>query len=146
MKKLTFFLCALSLLLLVRWRSPAQEAPVYQVIVHPGNPVTSLSKSDVSKYLLRKIPRWDHGELVQPVDLNAKSALRKVFSKDVHGRSAGSVKSYWQRQIFSGGKVPPPELNSEDEVVTFIKDKPGAIGYVSTDSPVDGVKVVTVTE
>ncbi len=146
MKKLTLFILALSLLLLIPWSSPAQEAPPYQVIVHPDNPVTTMAKSDVSKYLLKKIIRWDKGEMVEPVDLNAKSAVRKAFSKDVHGRSASSVKSYWQRQIFSGGKVPPPEMNGEDEVVAFVKENPGAIGYVSGDTSVDGVQVVELTE
>ncbi len=62
-------------------------------------------------WLLKERSRWDDSSSVQPVDLDSKSPTREEFSRDVHGRSVTSIKNYWRRQIFSGNKVPPPEVS-----------------------------------
>jgi hypothetical protein len=54
------------------------------------------------------------------------------------------VKSYWQQLIFSGRGVPPPELDTEEEVIRYVGRHPGALGYVSSYGEVGGVKVVIV--
>jgi len=54
------------------------------------------------------------------------------------------VKSYWQQQIFSGRDVPPVEKSSDAQVVAFVKQNPGAIGYVAEGTDTAGTKVVTV--
>lgn len=120
--------------------SPAAET-AYVVIVHPDNPAKSVTKSELSQLLLKSRPRWEHGPAVEPVDLDSKSHVRQAFSKDIHGRSASSIKNYWQR-IFSGHGVPPPELASESQVVAFVKSHPGAIGYVSAEARLNGVKIL----
>lgn len=120
----------------------AQEKTPYVVIVHPGNPAKSVSKKKVSRILLKEISKWDSGQPAQPVDLDSKSPVRSVFSKDVHGRSVGSIKNYWQRQIFSGDGVPPPEVANDAAVIAYVKTHPGAIGYVSAGATLDGVKAL----
>ena len=120
----------------------AQEAPPYRVIVHPDNPADSLTKSEISQFLLKKKSRWKHGTPVEPVNLDDTSAVREAFSKDVHGRSVSSIKDYWQRQIFSGDGVPPPEVASDSKAIAFVKSHPGGIGYVSASARLNGVKVL----
>ncbi len=120
----------------------AQEKTPYVVIVHPGNPAKSVSKKRVSRILLKEISKWDGGISAQPVDLDSKSDVRGEFSKDVHGRSVSSIKNYWQRQIFSGDGVPPPEVADDAAVIAYVKTHPGAIGYVSAGTALDGVKAL----
>ncbi len=146
MKKSILLVLCLALLFLGRRAPMAQEPALFQVITHADNPVASLSKTEVSKILLKKVSEWDSGEPVQAVDQGGKQAVREVFSKEIHGRSASSIQRYWQRQIFSGKGVPPPELEDDLEVVAFVAQNAGAIGYVSKDAPVDGVKVLDITE
>ena len=116
----------------------------YKVIVNENNQVSSLDKKQVSKFLLKKALRWEDGTAVDPVDLAPSSAVREAFSEDVHGRSVASIKNYWQRQIFSGANTPPAEVGSDAEVIAYVRSNPGAIGYVSTGAPLDGVKAVSV--
>jgi hypothetical protein len=54
------------------------------------------------------------------------------------------VRSYWQQLIFSGRDVPPPELDSDADVVKYVSKHAGAIGYVSGNGDLAGVKVVIV--
>lgn len=59
-------------------------------------------------------------------------------------RSVEAVRSYWQQRIFSGRDVPPPELDTDEEVVRYVLKHDGAVGYVSAGADIDGLKVISV--
>ncbi len=146
MKIKRFMILACALAAMGFFSMPAQAQEIgYRVIVHPDNPASSISKNDLSRFLLKKKKRWDHGVPVDPVDLDSKSAVRATFTKDVHGRSVSSIKNFWQRQIFSGREVPPPEVASDAAVIAHVQSNPGGIGYVSASAQLDGVKEIAIS-
>jgi len=119
----------------------------YVVIVNEQNSVTSASRVLVSRFFLKKASHWDSGSLVLPVDLPPESPVRVAFSKHVLSKSVGSIKAYWQQQIFSGREVPPPEKSDETDVLEFVKANRDAIAYVSPDAVLPrGVRVLMVTD
>ncbi|KAB2866590.1 MAG: phosphate ABC transporter substrate-binding protein [Bacteroidales bacterium] len=120
------------------------QAQSFKVIVNNNNPNTTLSTGELSSIFLKKTSKWSNGEKVVPVDLNADSPIREAFSKNVHKKSVGSIKSYWQQYVFAGSGTPPVEKNSDTEVVEFVKKNTGAIGYISSGADASGVKVITV--
>jgi ABC-type phosphate transport system substrate-binding protein len=124
----------------------ATAAADYVVIVHPSNPVGSLARTEASRLFLRSSTRWPNGESVKPVDLSKTSAIRAAFTKEILGRSMGAIDQYWTQSVFSGRAVPPPEKRSDAEVVGFVRENPGAIGYVSQGASTDGVKRVSVRD
>jgi hypothetical protein len=66
------------------------------------------------------------------------------FSADVLRQPLVEVQMYWQRQIASG-HVPPPVKTSDEEIVSYVASTPGAIGYVSAETPLpDSVRPVVV--
>lgn len=113
---------------------------VFRLIVHKSFPFDEITKSRLSQVLLKKSTTWSDGKRTFPVDLGGRSEVREALSREIHGRSLASIKSYWQRQIFSGTSVPPPELDSDQEILEFVRRQPGAIGYISSNTPFDGVK------
>jgi ABC-type phosphate transport system substrate-binding protein len=116
----------------------------YRVIVNPANPNAILERRFVADAFLKKSTRWPGGETIRPVDLGSDSPVRRRFSEEVLGRSVAAVKSYWQQLIFSGRAIPPPELDSEEEVIRYVTRYPGAVGYVSSFGELTGVRVVFV--
>jgi len=122
----------------------AAPPPVYVVIVHPSNPTTSADRKFLEDAFLKKTTRWDHGEVIRPVDQVPDSPVRRKFSEEVLRRSVAAVRSYWQQLIFSGRDVPPPELASDEDVVKYVLKYPGAVGYVSGSADTNGAKIVSV--
>lgn len=118
----------------------------FRIIVHADTPETTLSRAEVSDLLLKKQTKWQSGSAVKPVDLASGSAVRETFSLAVHGRSVDRVKNYWQRRIFSGREVPPPELDSSQAVAEFVRRTPGSIGYVGDDVDTPAVNTVTLSD
>ncbi|HEV8582245.1 MAG TPA: hypothetical protein VGX68_24505 [Thermoanaerobaculia bacterium] len=124
-------------------RSGAAEPAL--VIVNSANPVSGMHAEEVSEAFLKKAPRWPDGVEIVPVDLSEGSAVREAFSRRVHSKPAAAVKAYWQRMIFSGREVPPPEKATGADVVAFVRTNRGAIGYVGIDTVLgSGVKVIRI--
>lgn len=123
---------------------PTAKTAGFNIIVNPATDVTSLSKKQVSSLFLKKVKTWNDDLKVLPIDLPAGTETREIFSKDIHGKSVSAVKAYWQTRVFSGHDVPPLEKESDASVVEFVRSNPGAIGYVSADADLRGVKVIVI--
>ena len=122
----------------------AQESQ-FKIVVSSQNPVGLLSRDEAAKLFLRKTSIWQDGKPVLPVELPEASAVRHAFTHSILGKDMDALKNFWQQSIFSGRAVPPPERDSDADVLDYIRKYPGAIGYVSASTPLSAdVKVVTV--
>ena len=125
----------------------AQTGADFKVIVNSANPVTTLPRDTVNRMFLRKMTTWPDGQTVAPVDQNTNSASRRAFSKAILGKDSAEIAAYWNQQIFSGRGLPPPMKPSDNEVLSYVRDYPHAIGYVAADAKIgEGVKVVAVRD
>ncbi len=118
----------------------------FKVITNNAFPSSTVSKGELKNLYLGKTSRWRDGAKADPVDLPSDSEAREAFSEEVLGKPVSAVKSNWQRLIFSGKGVPPPEVSGDREAVSFVKGRSGAVGYVSDGAATEGVKVLTVTD
>ena len=138
------FLALLLVSLVVCATAAGQQGPGYRVIVNPANRATELDRQFLTDAFLKKITTWLDGEVIHPADLAPDSPVRRAFTHDVMNRSVEAVKGYWQQRIFSGRDVPPPEFETDDEVVRFVLKHEGGVGYVSTSAKIGDCRVVTV--
>ena len=139
------FPLALALVLTTPPRVESQNVS-YRVVVHVSNPITRLTREQVSQIFLRKIALWDNRRPVLPVDRAPDSPIRRSFTKQVHRRTIASVQTYWQQQTFAGRGVAPPERASDADVLAYIRRFPNGVGYVDADASLGtDIKVVIVT-
>lgn len=138
------FLALVLFTVVVCTTAAGQQSAGYKVIVHPNNPATALDRRFLTDAFLKKITTWPSGDVIRPADLAPDSPVRRAFTHDVMNRSVESVKGYWQQRIFSGRDVPPPEFDTDDEVVQFVLKHEGGIGYVSSAAKVGDCHIVTV--
>lgn len=120
--------------------------PRYWVVVNPANPAITLRREEVSRLFLKKITRWADGRTAVPVDLVESAPARDAFSRDVHHRPTSAIKKYWQQMVFSGQSAPPPEVATEQDVLDMVRSDPAAIGYVSDEVTLLGVKILDIVE
>jgi ABC-type phosphate transport system substrate-binding protein len=123
----------------------AQDA-TYRVVVHRTNPVSQLTRDQVSRMFLRKITQWDDRQPVLPVDQTADAPVRRSFTKQVHQKTIAAIQTWWQQQTFAGVAVAPPERAGDRDVLDYIRRYPNAIGYVRADTPLGAdLKTLAVT-
>jgi ABC-type phosphate transport system substrate-binding protein len=118
----------------------------YRVIVHPGVKGTQIPRAALSSLFLKQASKWGDGTAAHPVDQSVRSPVRQAFPASVLRQGLVEVQVYWHRQM-GAGKVPPPVKTSDEDVVAFVASTPGAIGYVSAETPLpDSVRQVAVID
>jgi ABC-type phosphate transport system substrate-binding protein len=138
----------ISLLLVALCAGPAVatvSAQAAVVVVNAANPATAITKDQLGKAFMKKLAKWDNGAAVAPVDQAGGTPVREAFYKEVVGKSSSTMKVYWQQMTLTGSAAPPAEKPGNAEVLAFVRDNPGAIGYVAPGTPLGaGVKAVPV--
>lgn len=109
-------------------RASAQTG--FVVVVNVTNPASSIGRSQLAALFTKKEQSWGDGTPAFPVDLPADDPTREAFTAAIHGKSAQAIRAYWQQQIFSGRQVPPPERDSDEQVLAYVRTTVGAVGYV----------------
>lgn len=124
--------------------SPSTPRPGFQVIRNPDNPIDAVDRQFLEDAFLKKKTSWPTGAVIRPVDLAPAAPVRRRFSDEVLRRPVDAIRSYWQQRIFAGRELPPPELETDADVVRFVLREPGAVGYVSSTAALNGTKVLNI--
>ena len=137
------FLCTLAtaVLLLTLWPAHAANAETLAVIVAQSHAGSVVKPDELSLIYLRKRLYWKNGIRIQPVNLATDSSLRRLFSRQILGSQPESQTEYWNVQYYHGIS-PPHVVNSQEAVLRFVADTPGAIGYISACKADKRVNVV----
>lgn len=131
----------LALAALAPGRARAQTS--FVVVVNMTNPATSIGRSELAALFTKREQAWRDGTPAFPVDLPADDPTREAFTAAIHGKSSQAIRAYWQQQIFSGRQVPPPERDSDEQVLAYVRSTVGAVGYVRPTARLGpGVKVL----
>jgi hypothetical protein len=130
--KLRQKLIALAIVSLVTLGSTAYAADLYVI----SNSGTTVSAADVREIFLGEKQIAGSLKLI-PVD---NAAAQDQFLSKVMKMEAAKYTASWTKKSFRDGVSPPPVKGSDAETLEFVKQTPGAVGYLSS-SPA-GVNVV----
>lgn len=100
------------------------------VIVARDAPTQAPDAGTLRDIYLKKIFLDAAGHRLIPVNLPADAPLREAFSQALFRKSSDELQGYWNQNYFHGIN-PPYVLASQDAVVRFVAQTPGAIGYVA---------------
>ena len=103
--------------------TPERGGPAYQIIVHPANRIEAVDREFLSNAYLKKVATWRNDLTIRPVQLSRRFPQRDQFTREVLRKSPSQLRSYWNRQIFSGKGVPPLELESQEAVISELDTK-----------------------
>jgi ABC-type phosphate transport system substrate-binding protein len=111
----------------------AAEARSFQIVVHPSVEGSKISRSVLAEIYQKDIIRWGNRVRIRPVDQSSQAPVRRAFTEEILGRSLGEVQEYWTQRLAVNRELPPSTKASDEEVLAFVADNKGAIGYVSAD-------------
>ncbi len=111
------------------------------VIISNDNPIAfkdnpALSVDVVKSYFLRKgRKKWSEmNKDILPVDRKKNCPERELFYAKVLNKNAFEVESYFIEQQYQSGDEPPHKFSSDKEIIEFVGDEIGAIGYININS------------
>lgn len=131
---------ALLLILGILWASPGQAGGLL-VIVSTQVPDATISAEQLADIYMLKKNFWADKTQVVPVNREASSTVREKFSEAIFKLSPQELAEFWNRLRFQG-KLPPLIQTSDEAVLGFVRNVPGAIGYINANQAVSGVKIL----
>ena len=114
------------------------------VITHTGIDEIGLSKSKLAKIYLGKLKRYSNGEKIRVVNLPKSSMAYKKFHKIVVKKTDAALNRYWSKLKYTGKGKPPKTLATTREVIKWVANTKGAIGYIDGKYLNKSVKVVLI--
>jgi len=138
-KKILIFmllLCALGFVFVV----PAFA----KVLIIANNSVAqeSLNKEDIQNIFLGKMAKWPDNSSINFA--TSETDVHEEFLKTYINRSSDQFRNYWRKMVFTGKGQKPKAFKTDEELIQFVSETSGAIGYVSTDATIKNVKTITV--
>ncbi len=115
-------------------------APAAVVIVAHAN-VRKLDATQVQRIYTGRMVEFA-GQALLPVNLAPGHPLRQRFLNDYLQQDEDRYTAYWTVRRYVGKGVPPRELGSVAEVIAYIVNTPGAIGYLDDSELPAGMNVV----
>lgn len=113
------------------------------VIGHPDLPKDSLTMVELKRIYLGQI-QFLGGTRLVPLDYRGGADVKKSFLNAALGMTPYSYQSFWVKEVFKSGAIPPHKEVVAKELIVTVMQTPGAIGYVyqSDLQGVQGVKVL----
>ncbi len=102
----------------------------------------ALTDKEAKKVFLARIKVIAGGGTIRLADLPIGNPTRKDFYKNVIKKKEAQLKAYWAKKSFTGKAFPPKIFDSADEVLEWVAQTKGAMGYVPLASVNDTVKVL----
>ena len=123
----------------------AGPADSLAIIVNQTNPVENFSLPELRKIFLGERSHWPNGRRITLVMLDPTQPERKVILREVYGMNEKDLNSHFIQGVFTGAVfVSPKTLASPNEVLKFVFNVPGAIGYLRAADVDNSVKVLRV--
>ena len=101
----------------------------------------NITKDDIKKIFLGKKIKWKDKTKVHFV-LSKDKDLHEAFLKTYIKRNPKQFKAYWKNMVFTGKGKTPKSFDTTEELIEYVANTEGAIGYI--DSGTTAVNVNTV--
>lgn len=101
------------------------------VIVGKTPPHIALDRSNLQDIFLKRIQVDDDRAALVPLNLAPADPLRVAFSLSLLGERPGARQRYWTERYFQGIS-PPYTVHSQEAMLRFVAETPGAIGYIAS--------------
>jgi len=128
--------------LMISGRVSAQAGDV-KVIANSSMRENTVSTQELKGVFLEERNALGDGTHVEPV-LQKRGLAHQTFLREFLGKNDEALQTYYRTLIFTGRGSMPKALGSDAEVVAYVAQTRGAIGYVSAGTSAEGVKTLAI--
>ncbi len=115
------------------------------IIANSDIPEPAIDANGLQRIYMGKQTRWINDEAIVPVMLKS-GPVHEAFVESYLDRSPHRFVTYWRQMIFTGKGTPPRSFASEKELIAYVAETPGSVGYASASADIQGVKIMSLVE
>lgn len=112
----------------------AKEQGEIQVLAHPSVNVAYLTRQFLRSAFTLRVRVWPDGEPIRIFVFDDTNLVHTSFCREVLGTYPYVLRRTWDRATFTGTGLVPVRVSSVEEMRRLVRETPGAIGYLPTQS------------
>lgn len=93
---------------------------------------SSNTAKEIKQVFRGKYANWSTREQVIIVLPASKSPSAEVVASVIYGNTVSGVQKYWLSLVFQGRSNPPVFLDTDEEIINYVKRTSGSIGVISS--------------
>ena len=113
------------------------------IIANQNVSETTVTTKDLQEIFLGKRVQWKDSSAIHPVTVK-DSKFHKAFLRHYVNRSSAKWNAHWKRMVFTGNGTPPKQFATQQELLDYVANTAGAIGYIDSETPVEKVAIIEV--
>ncbi|PLX51179.1 MAG: hypothetical protein C0613_00820 [Desulfobulbaceae bacterium] len=117
----------------------------FVLVANHNNQVESLSRKDVALIFLSRKRSWSSGKNIAVV-INENPKIYSDFTYDILKRSPRQYLFFRKKMLFRGQGMPPPSVQTDQEVINFITAHCNGLGYVSPQALTPEVRAIPIVD
>lgn len=136
----------LAIVLFVNFQADQQKYPeIPASITIIGNEIglKTLNQKELKNYLRGEVMRWPNKKAVRVVLPSSKHEGSEIMARELYNKSMRDLKRYWLSLVFQGRADSPTFLNSNQEIISYVRNNEGTIGVLVNFNPDELVIQVT---
>ncbi len=108
-------------------------------------PFDSIGADELKDIYQRKKTMWGNGQKISFALLDG-GKTHEQFIRHYIQKTPAQYHRYWKKLVFSGRGIPPVSFRDENSLMAHVALTAGAIGYVSPETKLSGVKKIKIVE
>ena len=117
--------------IVISW-PPTLSAGEVLVIVNKSVPADTLDQNAIKNIFLGKTSKWDNNDRITLVILEGADVHEDFLEKYIK-RTANQFANVWRQNMFTGKGKQPYKAESMEDLVHYVSNTKGAIGYASAE-------------
>jgi ABC-type phosphate transport system substrate-binding protein len=116
--------------------------------VHAGE-IVVIGNSNVPKMDMVTIQKIYTGKFISvaginitPIGAKPGTAARNRFLQDFLNQDEEKYTAYWTVRRYIGKGAPPAELSNAEDVIRYVQNTPGAVGYIDEAELKQGLNII----
>ncbi|ACL05932.1 conserved hypothetical protein [Desulfatibacillum aliphaticivorans] len=130
-------------LLILLFLSSASLADGPIVIANKNVSQDSLTAKTLRNIFLGKERTWKEGGFIFPAALEGGPVHQKFLDLYLQ-KTPAQFSTHWRRIAFTGGSLKINLFKTERQLVDYVAQQEGAIGYIGAETPTVNVKQITI--
>ena len=120
-------------------------AAEYVVVVNEKNPITKITKQEITQILLVNKTDWPSGKPINLINYQYDSDSADSLFKDFAGMTALQAKKLYLTKVFNGVlQKQPATLETSEEIMEAVSENVNSIGLIEKSSGTSKAKILTI--
>ncbi|MBU0992816.1 MAG: substrate-binding domain-containing protein [Proteobacteria bacterium] len=113
-------------------------------IANDSVPMDSITRKELKDIYTGKTKLWGNGDKIVLTFLK-QTDVYAYFLRNYVNKTPTQFVNYWRNMVFMGkATFIPKSIKEEDKLMEYISSTKGAIGYISSNKLIKGIKVIAV--